>query len=133
LGKTKNNLIDSLQERLEFFSEIGLDHLYESDKAELEQISNKIFSCQACALGQTRKNAVPGEGNIQAELMFVGEGPGSDEDMQGKPFVGKAGQLLTKIINAMHFEREDVYITNLVKCRPPDNRNRITVIQIQGK
>jgi DNA polymerase len=66
---------------------------------------------------------VPGEGNLNADLMFVGEAPGHDEDLQGKPFVGKAGQLLTKIINAMEFKREEVYITNIIKCRPPKNRN----------
>jgi len=65
---------------------------------------------------------VPGEGDPNADLMFVGEGPGRDEDQQGKPFVGRAGQLLTKIIKAMNYERRDVHITNVVKCRPPNNR-----------
>lgn len=123
MGKAPSNLITNLQERLEFFSEIGLDHLYSSNVAELNKITSEILQCQACPLAQTRKNAVPGEGNFQAELMFVGEGPGFEEDMQGRPFVGKAGQLLTRIINAMNFARDDVYITNLVKCRPPENRN----------
>ncbi|MEA3421518.1 MAG: uracil-DNA glycosylase, partial [Acidobacteriota bacterium] len=70
----------------------------------------------------SRKNVVVGEGNLKAELMFVGEAPGREEDIQGKPFVGRAGQLLTKIINAMHFNRKEVYITNIIKCRPPENR-----------
>ena len=70
-----------------------------------------------------RTNIVFGEGNSKAELVFVGEGPGRDEDLQGRPFVGRAGQLLTKIISAMGLERSDVYICNVVKCRPPENRN----------
>jgi len=70
-----------------------------------------------------RTHAVPGEGNLEAELMFIGEGPGHDEDVQGRPFVGRAGQLLTKIIQAMTFDRKDVFITNIVKCRPPGNRD----------
>jgi uracil-DNA glycosylase len=69
-----------------------------------------------------RSRAVPGEGRRATELMFVGEGPGRDEDIQGRPFVGRAGQLLTKIIEAMKYKREEVYITNVVKCRPPENR-----------
>ena len=86
-------------------------------------LEKEILTCQKCPLAQTRKHAVPGEGNLNAELMFVGEAPGRDEDVQGRPFVGKAGQLLTKIIEAMTFQRKAVYITNVVKCRPPGNRN----------
>ena len=70
-----------------------------------------------------RKNIVFGSGNEKAEIVFVGEAPGEDEDIQGKPFVGKAGQLLTKIIEAMGLKRDDVYIANIIKCRPPNNRN----------
>jgi DNA polymerase len=79
--------------------------------------------CQRCKLGRGRRNLVFGVGNPKAELVFVGEGPGADEDAQGIPFVGKAGQLLTKMIEAMGFGRDEVYICNVVKCRPPNNRN----------
>jgi uracil-DNA glycosylase family 4 len=88
----------------------------------LEEIAKKILACTLCPLSQSRTNAVPGEGNRRAQLMFVGEGPGADEDAQGRPFIGRAGQLLTRIISAMGYKREDVYITNIVKCRPPKNR-----------
>ncbi len=87
---------------------------------QLKQISD---SCTVCPLCQGRTNGVFGAGNPNADLMFIGEGPGQDEDMQGIPFVGKAGMLLTKMINAMQFSRDDVYICNIVKCRPPNNRN----------
>jgi uracil-DNA glycosylase family 4 len=88
----------------------------------LRALEEKILSCTLCPLARGRTRAVPGEGNASASLMFVGEGPGADEDIQGRPFVGRAGQLLTKIIAAMNFKRSDVYITNVVKCRPPQNR-----------
>jgi len=78
--------------------------------------------CRRCLLHQGRRHIVFGEGNPDAELMFVGEAPGQDEDIQGRPFVGRAGQLLTRIIEAMGFKREDVYIGNIIKCRPPNNR-----------
>ena len=81
-----------------------------------------IKHCEDCPLHEKRTHAVPGEGNRQADLMFIGEGPGRDEDMQGRPFVGKAGQLLDKMIEAIGLSREDVYIANIVKCRPPQNR-----------
>jgi DNA polymerase len=82
-----------------------------------------LGECARCKLGPGRTKLVFGVGNPQAELMFVGEGPGEDEDLQGEPFVGRAGQLLTKMIEAMGFARADVYIANVVKCRPPGNRN----------
>jgi DNA polymerase len=87
--------------------------------AELEQV---VLQCARCPLKKTRTNLVFGEGNPDAEIMFVGEAPGRDEDLQGRPFVGKAGQLLTRIIQAMGMRREDVYIANVLKCRPPENR-----------
>ena len=80
------------------------------------------MSCQKCELAKTRNSVVFGEGNPHARLMFIGEGPGADEDLQGRPFVGKAGQLLDKMIAAMKFTREEVFIANVVKCRPPNNR-----------
>ena len=89
----------------------------------LDELNSQICNCLKCPLGQTRTNFVFGVGNPRAELMFVGEGPGADEDARGEPFVGRAGQLLTKMIEAMGFRREDVYIANVVKCRPPGNRD----------
>ena len=89
----------------------------------LEVLRKHTLSCHLCALSKTRKNVVFGEGNENADIMFVGEGPGEMEDNTGRPFVGRAGQLLTKIIeNVLEIKREDVYIANIVKCRPPANR-----------
>lgn len=86
-------------------------------------VREELGECARCKLGASRTTLVFGVGNPAAELMFVGEGPGADEDRQGEPFVGRAGQLLTKMIEAMGYRREDVYIANVVKCRPPENRN----------
>ena len=88
----------------------------------LEQIRKNLGDCQRCKLGATRKNLVFGVGTPKARLVFVGEGPGADEDAQGEPFVGDAGKMLNRIIAAMELKREDVYICNVVKCRPPQNR-----------
>jgi len=82
----------------------------------------ELGDCRRCRLCEKRRNIVFGTGSARARLMFVGEGPGRDEDIQGLPFVGRAGQLLNQIIKAMGFQREEVYIANVVKCRPPDNR-----------
>jgi DNA polymerase len=90
--------------------------------AALQAIRDDIGDCQRCRLSGGRTHIVFGVGSPGAELMFVGEGPGADEDAQGEPFVGRAGQLLTKIIEAMGMKRADVYIANIVKCRPPGNR-----------
>ena len=89
----------------------------------LESVREEIGECTRCKLHKGRTNLVFGVGNPKARLMFVGEAPGEDEDKKGEPFVGKAGQLLTKMIEAMGLRREDVYICNTVKCRPPNNRN----------
>lgn len=89
----------------------------------LEEIRADLGDCQRCKLAPLRHHIVFGAGNPHAELMFVGEAPGADEDQQGLPFVGRAGHLLTKIIQAMGMAREDVYICNILKCRPPENRN----------
>ena len=89
----------------------------------LKEVRDWLGNCRRCGLYKTRKNIVFGAGKERAPIVFVGEGPGFDEDVQGEPFVGKAGQLLTKIIEAMELNRKDVYITNVVKCRPPQNRN----------
>jgi DNA polymerase len=92
-------------------------------KKTLEALEIEALSCAGCQLSKTRNNVVYGSGSSNAKLMFIGEGPGYDEDMQGLPFVGRAGKLLTKIIEAMGLKRKDVYIANIVKCRPPQNRN----------
>ena len=89
----------------------------------LDDIRTELGDCQRCKLAPKRTNIVFGSGNPNAELVFVGEAPGFDEDQQGLPFVGRAGQLLTKIIESINLKREDVYICNVLKCRPPDNRN----------
>jgi DNA polymerase len=91
--------------------------------AELEKIAAEVNKCCECDLGSSRTNSVPGEGNPNARIMFVGEGPGADEDAQGRPFVGRAGQLLDKIIIACGLKRSDVFIANILKCRPPGNRD----------
>ena len=91
--------------------------MYES----LEKVRKEAMQCTKCALAQTRRHVVFGEGNLQAKLMFVGEGPGATEDETGRPFVGPAGQLLDKMLAAIDLKREDVYIANIVKCRPPGN------------
>ena len=94
-----------------------------SKEARLAELETQYRHCMECPLSVTRTNVVFGSGNSSARLMFIGEAPGFDEDREGKPFVGAAGQLLTKIIQAMKLERKDVYIANILKCRPPQNRN----------
>ena len=89
----------------------------------LQDIHLDLGDCRRCRLAKDRKNIVFGSGSSSAKLLFVGEGPGFEEDQQGEPFVGAAGQLLTKIIEAIHLRRAEVYICNIVKCRPPQNRN----------
>jgi DNA polymerase len=136
---------DQLKAHLEFFEELGVDGIrrepewrgrsgaeadenvvpvFSSPDAALKAIRDDLGDCTRCklhALG--RKQIVYGVGNPNADLMFVGEAPGADEDIQGEPFVGRAGQLLTKIIEAIGLTRADVYIANVIKCRPPGNRN----------
>jgi len=87
------------------------------------ELMEAIGGCEKCRLCQTRNNVVPGEGDPHARLMFIGEGPGQEEDRQGRPFVGRSGELLTRMIHAIGLERSEVYICNVVKCRPPQNRN----------
>ena len=90
----------------------------------LREIEEQIINCRKCPLWQKRRNAVPGEGNPSARVMFIGEAPGYQEDVEGRPFVGAAGKLLTSLIeDILGLRREDVYITNVVKCRPPNNRD----------
>lgn len=91
-----------------------------SDK--LDEIRNNVIACTLCELSKSRKNAVPGSGKADAEVVFIGEAPGHNEDLQGLPFVGTAGKILSEALLYAGFTREDVYITNIVKCRPPNNR-----------
>ncbi len=127
-----NDLIKYLKQYAEGEPEIVLDIPLFSNKKqtfdpeaqkELFAVQKEASNCTLCDLAKTRQNVVFGDGAPDARLMFVGEGPGADEDRQGLPFVGRAGQLLNKIIAAMKFQRSDVYIANIVKCRPPNNRD----------
>lgn len=86
-------------------------------------LENKILNCRLCPLCETRTQAVPGHGSITADIMFVGEGPGKQEDEKGVPFVGAAGNFLTELLTSIEISRSDIYITNMVKCRPPNNRD----------
>lgn len=151
MGKKPENLRQKVRNTLDFFDEIGVEFVSRGSKKAaargtgaapefpapaagieprtgardaglLAPIVQEILVCQKCPLSRNRAHAVPGEGKIDSGLMFVGEGPGAEENIQGRPFVGRAGQLLTKIIEAMHFSRQDVFITNIVKCQPPGNR-----------
>jgi len=122
-------------EYLKFLNDIGISELpvvkEEYNEKEntktveelFDSMRQEIINCSNCPLGSSRVNPVFGEGNINTDLMFIGEAPGFEEDKTGKPFVGKAGGLLTKIINAMGLSREDVFIGNVIKCRPPGNRD----------
>ncbi len=122
------DIIADLKAYLDYLKGMGIEGLPVSDsmpkaKQSLQDIRGKLGTCKRCKLHRTRRTIVFGEGNENARLMFVGEGPGYDEDVQGRPFVGRAGQLLAKIIQSMKLQRDQVYITNIVKCRPPENRN----------
>lgn len=116
-----DTILDDLEEGIKYFSQLGIEFV--AEESPLQGLEEEILCCTRCPLAESRHKAVPGEGNIRTAILFVGEAPGRDEDIQGRPFVGRAGQLLTKIINAMKFQRDEVYITNIVKCRPPKNRN----------
>lgn len=125
---------DSIRDQLEFFRDLGVTDLFLEAPAaaasvvpgsirDLAALQKFLAGCPRCKLSKSRTNIVFGQGNPRADLMFVGEAPGRDEDEQGLAFVGRAGQLLTKIIEAIGRKREDVYIANCLKCRPPENRN----------
>jgi uracil-DNA glycosylase family 4 len=126
-------IIADLKSYLEYLKGLGVSSLFASEKSPegafrpevltLEEVRKELGDCRRCKLHRTRRTIVFGEGNEKATLMFIGEGPGYDEDVQGRPFVGKAGQLLTRIIQSIHLERDQVYIANIIKCRPPQNRN----------
>lgn len=89
----------------------------------MKELEGQILKCEKCPLAKTRTRAVPGEGSLKAEILFIGEGPGKKEDELGRPFVGAAGKLLDKLIGSIGLKREDVFIANVVKCRPPENRD----------
>ncbi len=127
------HLLDQVRGHLELFKEWEVDYLpltWESPAAPpapsrrltLEEVRRELGECTRCKLHPHRTQIVFGVGSPQADLVFVGEAPGVDEDAQGEPFVGRAGQLLTRIIEAIGLKREDVYICNVIKCRPPNNR-----------
>jgi len=99
------------------------DHIHSDKENLLRKLREEIGDCKRCKLSGKRTNIVFGEGNPDAKLMFIGEGPGREEDIQARPFVGDAGMVLTRLIEKMGFRREDVYIANIVKCRPPMNRD----------
>ncbi len=92
------------------------------EKKALEEIKREVLRCKKCFLSKTRKHSVFGKGNIRAEIMFIGEAPGFWEDEKGEPFCGRAGKILDKLLEIAGLKREEVFITNLVKCRPPENR-----------
>ena len=133
MGANRKQLIAQMTQRLATEKSFGVDFLpavpssvpaaVPDKKQALETLELEFRHCMLCALSETRTQVVFGEGNPDARLLFVGEAPGFDEDRQGRPFVGAAGQLLTKIILAMKLKREDVYIANCLKCRPPNNRS----------
>jgi uracil-DNA glycosylase len=127
--------VEDSRRELEYFRDLGVADLFLDAPApastglsvgsmpDLSALSRFLEGCPRCKLSKSRTNLVFGQGNPKAELMFVGEAPGRDEDEQGLAFVGKAGQLLTRIIEAMGKKRDDVFIANVLKCRPPNNRN----------
>jgi uracil-DNA glycosylase family 4 len=133
MDEKMSEVIRDLKSYLEYLKGMGIASLPTSEiKPDgpgpsriitLEEVRKELGDCKRCKLHRTRRTIVFGEGNERATLMFIGEGPGYDEDVQGRPFVGKAGQLLTKIIESINLSREEVYIANIVKCRPPQNRN----------
>ncbi|HVU66383.1 MAG TPA: uracil-DNA glycosylase [Ktedonobacteraceae bacterium] len=94
-----------------------------SSEEMLQEIAGEISVCQKCGLCRGRKKSVPGEGNLHPKILFIGEGPGRNEDEQGRPFVGQAGHVLEEALASINLKRSDVFITNVVKCRPPDNRD----------
>jgi len=138
------NIIENIKDVLEFYHALGFeslpinvevknkplamgrkvkDHIHSDKENLLKKLREEIGDCKRCKLSGKRTNIVFGEGNPDAKLMFIGEAPGREEDIQARPFVGDAGMVLTRLIEKMGFRREDVYIANIVKCRPPMNRD----------
>lgn len=118
-----SGLPNIFSEKIRLYEKNSLKELSKDPKfVQFEKLKKEALLCKGCPLYKTRKNLVFGVGNINAKLFFVGEAPGREEDLQGIPFVGRAGELLTKIIEAIDLKRSDVYIGNILKCRPPENR-----------
>ncbi len=140
INRDLKNVIDSVKAYIELDKASGVSEFFFRPRPEnvdngmyrpglerriandLDSLKCEALNCKRCSLCKTRHNIVFGSGNPKAKLMFIGEAPGEDEDLRGLPFVGRAGQLLTKIIEAMGLKRSDVYIANILKCRPPNNR-----------
>lgn len=120
-----DNWLEKARSYLQFQVNLGFREIMipREENLSLEAVRKELGECVRCPLHKGRCNIVFGEGNPSARLMFIGEGPGADEDKQGRPFVGRAGQLLTRMITAMGLDRSQVYIANIVKCRPPENRD----------
>lgn len=120
-------IVAQLKGHVHYHKELGIKtlftHVNRKEHLSLDNIRQELGDCTRCRLYEGRNHLVFGEGDPHAALVFVGEGPGREEDLQGKPFVGRAGELLSRIIEAIDLSREEVYITNIVKCRPPQNRN----------
>jgi len=123
------NIVGLLKTNLEYQRALGIRHIQLAEQSmqvhsiQLEDVRRELGDCRRCKLHATRKNIVFGAGNQRSHIVFVGEAPGRDEDVQGKPFVGQAGKLLELMLEAINLRREEVYICNIVKCRPPENRN----------
>ncbi len=132
------DILHGIKEILETYNSLGFEEIpvkkiknniifnpstIKEKELALKELREEIGDCHRCKLHKSRNNIVFGEGMAGTRLMFIGEGPGADEDIQGRPFVGKAGKLLSSLINKMGLKRGDVYIANIVKCRPPSNRN----------
>ncbi len=120
-----SQLIDDLPKETKSLFEQKIENGVETDWQDsntLTELYNKIHNCKKCQLGDTRTNFVFGAGNPNADILVIGEAPGADEDAQGKPFVGRAGKLLTKILESINLSRDEVFIANILKCRPPQNR-----------
>lgn len=134
MNAERRDVVDQIRTLIDLEKESGMNECFLTENSMLnigicekapdglESLKKQVLKCEKCDLCKTRKNVVFGSGSSKAKLVFVGEAPGEDEDIQGLPFVGRAGQLLTKIIEAMGLKRGDVYIANILKCRPPHNR-----------
>ena len=117
--------MNDLKKILQFYGEMGAEFLHlpgSNPRADLAELNRSILQCRQCRLHESKTHYVPGEGSNHPDIIFIGEGPGQTEDQFGRPFIGNAGQLLDKIIQKMGYRREDLFISNVVKCRPPNNR-----------
>jgi uracil-DNA glycosylase family 4 len=127
IHRALNLIVAQIKGHLHYHKELGIHTLlaqgHKTSPVTLDTIRRELGECTRCRLHEGRNHVVFGEGNPHAALVFVGEGPGREEDLQGKPFVGRAGELLTRIIEAIELTRDEVYIANIVKCRPPNNRD----------